>query len=118
MTAAIWLVALLFGCPLLVDGPFDELAFPVVFLCLGAGLFAVGVSAADRTYPGVVLYVIAMTGYLYNVPELSEHLNVVTPVNMAWTWGVTALYAVLLPGALFFAPFALWLWDSATPEQE
>ena len=118
MTAMVWVAVLLLGCPKLTGGPFDELAFPAVLLCLAAGIFTVGLSAADRTYPGAVLYVIAMTLYLYFIPELSENLNVVTPAGLPWEWTVTALYAVLIPGAWFLAPFALWLFDSGVPEQQ
>ena len=118
MTATVWVAILLWACPRLSGGPFDDLAFPAAFLCLAVGIFAVGVSAADRTYPGAVLYVIGMTLYLYFVPDVSENLNLVTPAGLPWEWAVTALYAVLIPGAWFLAPFALWLFDSGVPEQQ
>ena len=97
MTSMIWVVTLLIGCPLLDGGAFDAVAFPAAFICLVAGLFAVGLSAADRTFPGTVLYIMAMTMYLYQVPALSEHLNDVTPDSTTWEWAVTTLYAVTPP---------------------
>ena len=118
MTAMVWVVILLLAWPRLIGGPLDDLAFPAALLCLVVGIFAVGLSAADRTYPGAVLYVIAMTLYLYFIPDLSEILNAVTPAGLPWEWAVTALYAVLIPGAWFLAPYALWLFDSAIPEQQ
>ena len=118
MRVTIWAGVLILGCPQLVGGPFDGLAFLAVFVVLAAGLLAVGISAGDRTFPSAVLYVVAMTAYRYSIPDVSEHLNAVTPDNVVWQWGVTALYAVLIPGAFFCAPAAMWLWDSAQPEQE
>ena len=118
MTLLLAVLALLKGCPLLVGGVFDDVVFLASVLCLMATLLAVGVSASDRSYPGVLMYVIGMTLYLYHVPEVSEHLNAVTPQGDTYAWAVIALYAVLIPGALFCAPMSVWLFDTSKSEQE
>ena len=118
MTLLLWMTAFTLVLVYVPAGPWSALALPILGGVMLAGCWAIGISASDRAYPTVIVYVVSFGLYCSQMGWIAERVNLTLGSAPApWPAVATVAFAFVIPATFVVSPAAQWIYETARDDK-
>ena len=118
MTLLLWMTAFTLVLVYVPAGPWSALALPILGGVMLAGCWAIGISASDRAYPTVVVYVVSFGLYCSQMGWIAERVNLaLSGAPDPWPAVAVVAFAFVIPATFVVSPTAQWIYETARDDK-